>query len=84
MIMIMYDDDRRDRYIWPAGCDPGLRPFAMMAYEAALAHDMEPVPPESEETQPIDLLINCAGVLHSPEGLRPEKRLQDFLEFLDV
>ena len=25
----------------------------------------------------IDLLINCAGVLHSPEGLRPEKRLQD-------
>ena len=27
--------------------------------------------------KPIDLLINCAGVLHSPEGLRPEKRLQD-------
>lgn len=26
---------------------------------------------------PIDLIINCAGVLHSPEGLRPEKRLQD-------
>jgi NAD(P)-dependent dehydrogenase (short-subunit alcohol dehydrogenase family) len=25
----------------------------------------------------IDLLINCAGVLHSLEGLRPEKRLQD-------
>ena len=27
--------------------------------------------------KPIDLLINCAGVLHGPEGLRPEKRLQD-------
>ena len=25
----------------------------------------------------LDLLINCAGVLHSPEGLQPEKRLQD-------
>ena len=31
----------------------------------------------SVSAQPIDLLINCAGILHSPEGLRPEKRLQD-------
>ena len=38
----------------------GLRPFAMMAYEAALADGMEPVPPESEEAQPIDLLIAVA------------------------
>ena len=31
----------------------------------------------SVSAKPIDLLINCAGILHSPEGLRPEKRLQD-------
>ena len=52
----------------------GLRPFAMMAYEAALADGMEPVPPESEEAQPIDLLIAVAKHL----GLRKcfEVRLQ--------
>ncbi len=30
-----------------------------------------------EETGQLDLLVNCAGVLHGDDGLRPEKRLAD-------
>ena len=29
------------------------------------------------EAEPLDMVINCAGVLHEPDGMRPERRLAE-------
>lgn len=29
------------------------------------------------EAEPLDMVINCAGVLHEPEGMQPERRLSE-------
>ena len=31
----------------------------------------------AEEAEPLDLVINCAGLLHAPGGLQPERRLAE-------
>lgn len=58
-----------------AAADERIRPVAMdVTDEASLAAAAARV---AEEGAPLNLVIHCAGLLHEPSGLAPERRLRD-------
>jgi len=58
-----------------AEADDRIRPLGVdVTDEARLASAARSVAMEAE---PLDMVINCAGVLHEPEGMQPERRLAE-------